>query len=53
MLKGAKTFQIQQFSTRNPIDRNYLQVKPYAAEEIERMAKMVRPYFDEVRTQGI
>lgn len=53
MLRGARVFQIQQFSTRNPIDRNYLQVKPYAAEEIERMAKMVRPYFDEVRTEGV
>jgi len=53
LLKGAQTFQIQQFSTRNPIDRNYLQVKPYEIEEIDKMAKMVRPYFGEVRIEGV
>lgn len=53
LLEGAPTFQVQQFSTKNPIDRRYLQVKPYPAEEIQRMADRIRPYFGEVRVEGI
>ncbi|MDH7512914.1 MAG: anaerobic ribonucleoside-triphosphate reductase activating protein [Clostridiales bacterium] len=53
MLKGAKTFQIQQFSTKNPIDRNYLHVKPYEIDEIDRMTKIIKPYFGEVRVEGV
>jgi pyruvate formate lyase activating enzyme len=53
LLRGANTFQIQQFSARNPIDRNYLQVKPYGDQEIRKMAEMIKPYFGEVRTEGI
>lgn len=53
LLRGAKTFQVQQFSPRNPIDRHYLQVKPYEIDEIDRMAKVVRPYFGELRIGGV
>jgi len=53
MLKGAKVFQVQQFSPRHTIDRNYLQIKPYAREEIEKMAELLKPYFSEVRVEGV
>jgi len=52
-IKGAKVFQIQQFSARNPIDPNYRLLEPFAPEEIQRMADLVRPYFDEVRVEGV
>ncbi len=53
LLQGAPVFQIQQFSTRNPIDRSYLQVKPYKIDEIDRMTKIIKPYFGEVRVEGV
>ncbi len=52
LLRGAEIFQVQQFSTKNPIDRNYLQVKPYTIDEIDRIANIIRPYFGEVRIEG-
>ena len=53
MLHRAKRFQIQQFSRRNPVDKNFAQVEPYPEEEISRMAGLVKPYFDDVRIEGI
>ncbi len=53
LLKGARVFQVQQYSPRHTIDRNYLQVKPYSREEIEGMAELLRPYFSEVRIEGV
>jgi pyruvate formate lyase activating enzyme len=53
LLKGAKVFQVQQFSPRHTLDRNYLQVEPYARKEIEKMAELIRPYFGEVRVEGV
>jgi pyruvate formate lyase activating enzyme len=53
MLHGASLFQIQPFSARNPIDRSFLEVKPFPREEISRMAERVRPYFGEVRVEGV
>ena len=53
MLHRAKRFQIQQFSRRNPVDRIFSQVEPYPEEEINRLAGLVKPYFDEVRVEGI
>lgn len=53
LLHGAKLFQVQQFSGRNPIDEAFLQVKPFTPEEINRMAELVKPYFGGVRVEGI
>ena len=53
MLHGAKLFQVQQFSGHNTIDEKYLELQPFAPEEIRRMADLVRPYFAEVRVEGI
>ena len=53
MLHGASLFQIQRFSGRNPIDRSFLEVRPFPPEDISRMAERVRPYFGEVRVEGM
>jgi len=53
MLHRAKRFQIQQFSRRNPVDKIFALVEPYPEEEINRLAGLVKPYFDEVRVEGI
>ncbi len=53
MLKGARVFQVQQYSPRHTIDRNYLQIEPYSREEIEGMAEILKPYFSEVRIEGV
>ncbi len=53
MLHGASLFQIQAFSGQNPIDRSFLEVKPFPPEEISRMAERVKPYFGEVRVEGM
>lgn len=53
LLKGARVFQVQQYSPRHTIDRNYQQIKPYSREEIEGMAELLRPYFSEVRVEGV
>ncbi len=53
LLKGAKVFQLQQFSPRHTLDRNYLQVQPYARKDLEKMAELIRPYFAEIRLEGV
>lgn len=53
ILEGAKLFQVQQFSQRNTIDRNYLMIKPFSPEEVKAMVEKIRPRFEEVRVQGI
>lgn len=52
MLKGAKLFQIQQFVPTNTIDSDYLHKVPYSQKEIQLMAKMAEPFFEEVRIEG-
>jgi pyruvate formate lyase activating enzyme len=53
MLHGAAVFQVQQFSKRNTVDKNYLQIEPFEPNKIEKMAELARPYFGEVRIEGI
>jgi pyruvate formate lyase activating enzyme len=53
MLAKAEVFQIQQFSPTNTLDASYLQKKPYSLEEIQKMAEIVKPYFSEVRIEGV
>jgi len=53
MLHRAKRFQIQQFSRRNPVDKIFALVEPYPEEEINRLAGLVKPYFDDVRVEGV
>ena len=53
MLDGAKVYQIQQFSPVNPIDSGYLKKKPYSREEIQGFVRIAKPYFSEVRIEGV
>ena len=53
MLHRSKRFQIQQFSNRNTLDKIFAQVDPYPEETINRLADLVKPYFGEVRIEGI
>lgn len=52
-LRGSRIFQVQQFSPANTLDKEFLQVKPYSREQIERMASLAKPYFSEIRMEGI
>jgi pyruvate formate lyase activating enzyme len=53
LLAKAEIFQIQQFSPTNTLDTSYLQKKPYSREEIQKMAGIAKPYFSEVRIEGV
>jgi pyruvate formate lyase activating enzyme len=53
MLHGAALFQVQQFSPRNTIDKNYVQIEAFPPAEVERLAGLVRSYFREVRVMGV
>jgi len=52
-LEGAALFQLQVFSPRNTLDPEFLNVKPYCKETMEKLADRVRPYFKEVRLEGV
>jgi len=53
LLSGSRIFQIQQFSPLNTVDSLYLEKKPYSLEEIQSFAELAKPYFQEVRIEGI
>jgi pyruvate formate lyase activating enzyme len=52
-LEGADLFQLQPFVARSTLDPEFLKVKPYCKETMERLAAAVRPYFKEVRLEGV
>ncbi|MBN2207092.1 MAG: anaerobic ribonucleoside-triphosphate reductase activating protein [Candidatus Aminicenantes bacterium] len=52
-LEGADFYQLQPFVARNTLDPEFLKVKPYSKETMEQMAAAVRPYFKEVRLEGM
>ncbi len=52
-LKGAEVFQVQQFSPANALDVDYRKIKPYGRDDIRRLAEAARPFFGEVRVEGI
>lgn len=53
MLEGSSLYQLQQFSPANTINKDFLMVKPYPKEEILCLADLARPYFSEVRIEGV
>ena len=53
LIKDADVFQLQQFVPANPIDSDYLQIKPFSREEVLGLAKIAEPYFSEVRVEGV
>ncbi len=50
---GARLYQVQQFFPQDAIDPHYRRVLPFKREEVLGMADSVRPYFDEVRVEGV
>ena len=52
-LEGAELFQLQPFVARNTLDPEFLKVKPYCKESMEKLAAAVRPFFKEVRLEGV
>jgi len=53
LLAGARLFQVQQFVPHDTIDPRFRQVVPYGRDDILAMADSVRPYFDEVKVEGV
>ena len=53
LIKGAEVFQLQQFVPLNPLDRGFLKKTPYRKEEVLQFASVAKPYFSEVRVEGI
>jgi len=53
ILKGAKVFQIQQFSPHNTLEPSFEQRNPFPAKEIQAMAEASKEFFEEVRFEGI
>ena len=53
LIKGAEVFQLQQFVPANPIDSDYLQIKPFSKEEVQKFAKIAAPYLSEIRVEGV
>jgi pyruvate formate lyase activating enzyme len=52
-LKGAAVYQVQQFSPVGTLDAEYRRIKPYGRDDVKRLADAARPFFGEVRIEGI
>jgi len=52
-LKGAKSYLVQQFVPQTTIDPAFLGIKPFGRAELEAIADAARPYFGEVRVDGL
>jgi pyruvate formate lyase activating enzyme len=52
-LEGAAVFQIQQFSPRTTLDPDYAKLKPFPLDDIRRMAEAAKPFFLDVRVEGV
>lgn len=52
-LEGAKVFQLQQFVPQNTLDPEYLKIVPYSSEVLHSWAERLKPYFEEVRLEGV
>jgi len=47
-LAGSKVFVLQQFRGEKTLDTYWQKTKPYPPEELEAMAAIARPYFEQV-----
>jgi len=52
-LAGSRVFQIQQFSPVNTLESGYERIRPFSREDIRHMEELARPYFGEVRVEGV
>jgi len=52
-LRGAPLYRIQSFSPTRTLDPSFEAVQPFSSDELERIAAAARPYFEDVRIEGI
>ena len=52
-LHGAPLYRIQAFSPLRTLDPSFQSVPPFSREELERMAAAARPFFGDVKVEGI
>ncbi len=52
-LQGARVFQLQQFFPQKTIDPEFMKIKPFPPEKILSWAELLKPFFAEVRVEGI
>jgi pyruvate formate lyase activating enzyme len=48
MIKGSKTYAIQQFIAQDTLDKRYQTLKPYSPEIIDDFAKIIQPFTEKV-----
>jgi len=53
LLEGARVFQIQQFLPKNTLDKAFESKKPFSVEDVRTFAELAKPYFREVRIEGV
>lgn len=52
MLKGAPRFQLQAFSPGKTLDVGFREIQPPGPVEMEALAEIARPFFEEVKIEG-
>lgn len=52
-LQGTRVFQLQQFSPQKTIDPEFMRIKPFPPEKILSWAELLKPFFTEVRVEGL
>ena len=52
-LSGSAAYQLQQFSPVNTLDPDFAKIEPFSRAEIQRLADIARPHFNDVRIEGI
>lgn len=53
LLEGSKMFQLQQFVPANTLDKEFEKTIPYSKEELQDMVESLRPFFENVRLEGV
>lgn len=53
LLEGSKMFQLQQFVPVNTLDKELEKTVPYSKVELQDMAESLRPFFENVRLEGV
>lgn len=48
LVKGSKTYALQQFVPEDTLDKNFQSVKPYTPEAIDEFAEVIRKYTENV-----
>lgn len=52
-LEGSRIFRIQQYVPNNTLEREYQDIKPYAAEQLRSWIEIAEPHFREVILEGV